>query len=157
VTNDALQSYFREQQVSLQWLPVLRAMSVEMSAHMHEKELQELFSRIGERFATDTEEHFQNVQTLAQLEENLNFFWARINWGWVTLREVKGFIEITHYAAPLAEAFGDEAIGWSMALLQGFYQRAFNVLGASETMSVRGVGEPGGGMDVRFRFGRHPQ
>lgn len=156
MTNDALQNYFREQQVSLQWLPVLRAMAGEMSVHMRVEDLHQLFFKIGERFAKDTEEHFQNVQTLAQLEENLNFFWARINWGWVTLREAKGFIDITHSAAPLVEAFGDEAIDWSSGLLQGFYQRAFSVLGASDTMSVRGVGEASGGMDIQMRFGRHP-
>ena len=138
----------------LQWLPVLRAMALEMSARMQAPELQQLFFKIGERFAKDTEEHFQDVETLAQLEESLNCFWARINWGWVTLREAKGFIEITHSAAPLAEAFGDDALGWSLGLLQGFYQRAFNVLGASDTMVVRSVGEPSGGIDIHLRFGR---
>ena len=71
MTNEALQSYFREQQVSLQWFPVLRAMASEMSAQMPADELLELFSKIGERFAVDTEEHFQDAETLAQLEEAL--------------------------------------------------------------------------------------
>lgn len=154
MTNEALQNYFREQQVSLQWLPVLRAMASEMSAQMPAEELLELFSKIGERFAVDTEEHFQDVETLAQLEESLNYFWARINWGWVTFQEAKGCIEITHSAAPLAEAFGDEALGWSVGLLQGFYQRAFSALGASDTMAVRAVGESTGGIDIHLRFGR---
>lgn len=154
MTNEALQNYFREQQVSLQWLPVLRAMATEMSTHMSTEELKELFSKIGERFAIDTEDHFQDVETLAQLEENLNYFWARINWGWVNFTEAKGYIEITHSAAPLAEAFGDEALGWSVGLLQGFYQRAFSALGASSTMVVRTVGEPTGGIDISLRFGR---
>ena len=140
--------------MSLQWLPVLRAMATEMSVHMHAPELRQLFFKIGERFAEDTEEHFQGVETLAQLEESLNFFWSRVNWGWVTLREAKGFIEITHSAAPLAEAFGEDALGWSVGLLQGFYQRAFNVLGASDTMVVRSVGEPSDGHDIHLRFGR---
>ncbi len=154
MTNEALQSYFREQQVSLQWFPVLRAMASEMSAQMPADELLELFSKIGERFAVDTEEHFQDAETLAQLEESLNYFWARINWGWVTFREAKGCIEITHSAAPLAEAFGDEALVWSVGLLQGFYQRAFSALGASATMAVRTVGESTDGMDIHLRFGR---
>lgn len=154
MTNEALQNYFREQQVSLQWLPVLRAMASEMSEQMPSDELLKLFSKVGERFAADTEEHFQDVETLAQLEESLNYFWARINWGWVTFREAKGCIEITHSAAPLAEAFGDEALGWSVGLLQGFYQRAFSALGASDTMVVRAVGESTGGIDVHLRFGR---
>jgi hypothetical protein len=154
VTNEALQNYFREQQVSLQWLPVLRAMASELSTQTPAEELLELFSKIGERFAADTEDHFQDAETLTQLEESLNYFWARINWGWVTFREAKGCIEITHSAAPLAEAFGDEALGWSVGLLQGFYQRAFSALGASDTMVVRTVGEPTGGLDIHLRFGR---
>jgi len=154
VTNETLQNYFREQQVSLQWLPVLRAMALEMSLHTDIQELQHLFFKIGGRFAKDTEEHFQRAETLGQLEENLNYFWARINWGWVTLKEVKGFIEIAHHAAPLAEAFGDESLGWSIGLLQGFYQSAFNVLGASDTMVVRISGEVSDGMEINLRFGR---
>ena len=47
-----------------------------------------------------------------------------------------------------------EALGWSVGLLQGFYQRAFSALGASDTMAVRAVGESTGGIDIHLRFGR---
>ncbi len=150
---DNLQDYFRGQQVSLQWLPVLRALAFEMSASAETKELRQLFFRIGEHFANDTEERFQDVQTLTQLEDALNEFWSQINWGWVELREAKGCIEITHHAAPLAEAFGDEALNWSIGLLEGFYQSVFKVLGASEAMVVQGIGESSNGMDIRLSFG----
>lgn len=154
MVSDKLQNYFREQQVSLQWLPVLRAMALEMSAHADAKELRHLFFKIGERFAKDAEHRFQDVQTLVQLEDSLNDFWSRINWGWVDLNEVKGYIDIMHQAAPLAEAFGDEALDWSIGLLEGFYQSVFKVLGASEAMVICGVGELSDGMGVRLRFGR---
>ena len=157
MTNDNLQNYFRGQQVSLQWLPVLRAMASELAAQTDAKALRQLFFKIGERFAKDTDDLFQGAQSLGQLEERLNDFWLRINWGWVDLNEVKGFVEITHQAAPLAEAFGDDAIEWSIGLLEGFYQNVFSVLGASETMVVRGVGSLVGGMDVQLRFGRHAE
>ena len=157
MANDNLQNYFRGQQVSLQWLPVLRAMASELAAQTDAKALRQLFFKIGERFAKDTDGMFQGAQSLAQLEERLNDFWLRINWGWVDLNEVKGFVEITHQAAPLAEAFGDDAIEWSIGLLEGFYQNVFSVLGASETMVVRGVGSLVGGMDVQLRFGRHAE
>ncbi len=152
--NDNLQNYFRAQQVSLQWLPVLRALAAEMSANAEVKDLRQLFFRIGEHFADDAEDRFRGLQTLAQLEESLNEFWAQINWGWVDFTEVKGFIEITHYAAPLAEAFGEEALIWSIGLLEGFYQSLFKVLGASDMMVVQGVGESSRGLDIRLRFGR---
>ena len=155
MASDTLQNYFRGQQVSLQWLPVLRAMASELSAQTDAKELRHLFFKIGERFAKDTGDLFQDAQSLAQLEERLNDFWSRINWGWVDLSEVEGFIEITHQATPLAEAFGDDAFEWSIGLLEGFYQSVFSVLGASETMVVCGAGVSAGGMDVQLRFGRH--
>ncbi|MDO8776396.1 MAG: hypothetical protein Q7K57_48325 [Burkholderiaceae bacterium] len=154
MARDNLQNYFRGQQVSLQWLPILRAMALEMSAHTAAKDLRHLFFNIGERFAKDAGDHFQDVQSLAQLEESLNDFWSRINWGWVSLNEVKGYIDITHQAAPLAEAFGDESLDWSVGLLEGFYQSVFSVLGASNSMVVRGVGEVSDGMDIHLRFGR---
>lgn len=155
--NDNLQNYFRGQQVSLQWLPVLRALAFEMSANAEAKDLRHLFFKIGEHFAKDTEDRFQGIQTLAEFEECLNDFWSRINWGWVDFKEVKGYIDITHHAAPLAEAFGDETLGWSIGLLEGFYQSVFKVLGASDTMVVQGVGESSAGMDIRLRFGRREQ
>ncbi|MFZ4478514.1 MAG: cellulose biosynthesis protein BcsD [Rhodoferax sp.] len=155
--NDNLRNYFRGQQVSLQWLPVLRALALEMSAHADTKDLRHLFFKIGGHFAADTVERFDGVQTLAELEESLNAFWSQINWGWAEFKEVKGHIDITHNASPLAEAFGDEAMSWSVGLLEGFYQSVFKVLGASDTMIVQGVGESSGGMDIRLRFGRRDQ
>ena len=70
------------------------------------------------------------------------------------MNEVKGSIDIAHHASPLAEAFGDEALEWSVGLLEGFYQTVFSVLGASEKMVVRSIGEISDGMDIRLRFGR---
>lgn len=148
-----LPNYFRGQQVSLQWLPVLRALAAEMASHPEPNDLRRLFFKIGERFAKDTESLFRDVQTIAQLEESLNDFWCRINWGWVDLNEADGSIFITHQAAPLAEAFGDDALEWCVGLLEGFYQNVFNVLGASDTLVVRSIGELTDGMNIRLRFG----
>ena len=134
-----LESYVRGQQISLQWLPVLRAMAVEMSEHSKRAELKNLFFKIGWRFAKDTEHLFNEAKTLPQLEEVLNDFWSQINWGWVKLNEAEGQIEIAHQAAPLAEAFGDEALGWSVGLLEGFYQSIFSLLGANDAMVCRSV------------------
>ncbi len=155
MSSDKLQNYFRRQQVSLQWLPVLRAMASEMSEHTDAEDLRHLFFKIGERFAKDTGDLFEGVESLAQLEEGLNDFWSQLNWGWVELSEVQGHIDIAHRAAPLVDAFGEDAFAWSIGLLEGFYQSVFSVLGASETMVVRDVGESSGGTDVLLRFGHH--
>lgn len=154
MVNDNLKSYFRVQQVSLQWLPVLRALALEMSDNADVKTLHHLFVNIGGRFAADAQECFEDVQTLTQLKENLNDFWTRINWGWVDLTEVKGGIDITHQAAPLAEAFGDEALEWSSGLLEGFYQHVFKQLDKSNAMLVRSIDIAPDGMELRFRFER---
>lgn len=157
MTNNSLQDYFRGQQVSLQWLPVLRAMAFEMSAHTEVRELRQLFFKIGVRFAKDAEDFFQNAKTLAQLEEGINDFWTRINWGWVNFKESEDAIYITHQASPLAEAFGDDALNWSVGLFEGFYQAVFDGLGAGDTMAVRSVDESSGGLQVQLRYGRQPQ
>ncbi len=124
MAKDNLQNYFRGQQVALQWLPVLRAMASELSAQIDAKALRQLFFKIGERFAKDTDDLFHGAQSLVQLEERLNDFWLRINWGWVDLNEAKGFIEITHWAAPLAEALvtmhRTGALGYSKASIRAF-------------------------------------
>jgi hypothetical protein len=150
-----LESYVRGQQISLQWLPVLRAMATEMSEHSNASDLRNLFFKIGWRFGKDTEHFFEGVHSLSQLEESLNDFWSRINWGWVSLVEAKGYIDIGHQAAPLAEAFGDESLGWSVGLLEGFYQSIFGVLGANQAMVCRSAGDSCTGINVQLRFG-HP-
>lgn len=148
-----LESYVRGQQISLQWLPVLRAMAMEMPEHSKPADLKKLFFKIGWRFGKDTQHLFNEAKTLSQLEEVLNDFWSQINWGWVKLNEVEGQIDIAHQAAPLAEAFGDEALGWSVGLLEGFYQSIFSLLGANDAMICRSVDDSCAGINIRLRFG----
>jgi hypothetical protein len=157
MTNKSLQDYFRGQQVSLQWLPVLRAMALEMSAYTEVRELRQLFFKIGVRFAKDAEDFYRNAKTLAQLEESINDFWTRINWGWVNFKESDEAIDIDHQASPLAEAFGDEALNWSIGLLEGFYQAVFDGLGAGDAMVVLSVEESSRGLGIHLRYGRHAQ
>jgi hypothetical protein len=155
MTNNSLQDYFRGQQISLQWLPVLRAMALEMSANTEVQELRELFFKVGLRFAKDAEDYFQNAKTLAQLEDGINDFWARINWGWVNFKDSNDCIDILHQASPLAEAFGNDALNWSIGLLEGFYQAVFDGLGAGGTqMAVRSIEESINGFHIQLRYGQ---
>ncbi len=152
--NNTLENYFREQQVSLQWLPILRALAQEMSTRADVADLRQLFFQVGDRFAKDVDGRFAGVETLEQLEQLLNELWQQINWGWVELNEAKASVDIAHQAAPLAEAFGEDALDWSIGLLEGFYQHIFKVLGAGDSMLVQAIGGASGGMDIRLRFGR---
>ena len=148
-----LQSYVRAQQVSLQWLPFLRAFAAELSDLTDTEGLQALMAGVGQRVADEARDYFEQAQTLPELEEGLNEFWAHTNWGWVRLKEEGGHVSIVHSAAPLAEAFGDEALSWSPALLEGFYNSVFGSLGAKETMTVRFSGQEADGLCLRFQFG----
>lgn len=150
--NEKLLQYLRTQQMSLQWLPVLRAMALELSASVESEDLHDLFFSIGERFAHGVGERFEGVQTLEQLENSINEFWAEMHWGRVDLVESNGGIDIEHQAVPLADAFGDDMLDWSVGLLEGFYQTVFSVLGASDRLTVRAIGESQDGMDLHLRF-----
>lgn len=155
MTVEKLQNYLREQQISFQWAPILRCMATELAAQLSEEELHNLFLKIGQRLATDMGADFEGLQTLSELEEKVNDLWARMNWGWVEIKEAGGGMDVRHQFAPLAEGFGDDALGWSVGLLEGFYQTLFYSLGASNSLRVRIVGEPLVGMETHLRFGHH--
>ena len=148
-----LDDYFRSQQVSLQWSPVLRALAVELrsQAEVDLGLLNQLFNKIGMRFAKDMESQFQGVQTLSELTDALNDLWSRTNWGWVELKEANGCIEIEHRYAPIAEAFGSETLEWSVGLLEGFYQAVFLSFGLSEKMKTKLVAHQNDGLLIHLR------
>jgi hypothetical protein len=153
MVTDTLQVYFKQQQVTLQWLAVLRAMAQEMSAQVDAKVLRQLFFKIGYRFAKDTDSILERVETLDQLEEIINNFWAQINWGWVSFNESDDCIEIRHSACPIGQAFGECSINWSIGLIEGFYQAVFEKLGAGENMLVYSIDKLSNEFELHLRFG----
>lgn len=150
----SLDDYFRSQQVSLQWSPVLRAFAAELGnqGDVDTAVLHQLFVNIGVRFAKDMGTQFQGVETLGELTEALNDFWNRTNWGWVEFTEGNGCIEIQHRYAPIAEAFGSETLGWSVGILEGFYQAVFHSFGLSEKMIARLITQQDDGSLVHLRL-----
>lgn len=149
-----LENYVREQQMSLQWLPFLRALAGELSEQADADNLRALFTSVGQRFAMEAREAFEDVNTLGVLTSSLNDFLARIHWGFVEIVEVPGGVAIEHHAAPLAEAFGDDALPWTIGFLEGFYQALFGQLGAAPSMRVRALEDDSEPMLLRFQFGR---
>jgi hypothetical protein len=150
----SLDDYFRSQQVSLQWSPVLRAFAVELTSQddVEAEALHQLFIRIGMRFAKDMESQLQGVETLPQLADAMNDLWSRTNWGWVELSEASGSIEIEHRYAPISEAFGVDMLSWSVGILEGFYQAVFRSFGLSEKMLVRLVSQENEGLYMHLRL-----
>ena len=154
VAND-FQRYFQDQQVSAQWLPVLRAMALTLTEHAEPKDLHGIFFEMGQQLAQDLGAGLASAQFLTELEEGLNDYWATINWGWVTLKEEQDLITIVHQAAPLEQAFGEAALPWSVGLLEGFYHSVFKALDSGNTMSLRSTGDLSDGMELSFSLGRH--
>lgn len=148
------EQYLRIQQVSLQWLPVLRALAGELERHASAEDLRALFFNAGKQFAAEIAPRCEGVDTLSALQETLNEFWLQLNWGWVEIAESGGAVVIEHHAAPLAEAFGDSALAWSVGLLEGFYEEVFKLLGASADMHVRVLMEESAAMSLRLELGR---
>jgi hypothetical protein len=152
MTTENFQNYVKAQKINPQWARVLRAMAAEMSSVSEAPDLRDFFYRIGEQFAGSASETFEGVETLEDLEASLHSFWVEMTWGWVELQEDDGGIDIAHQCAPLAQAFGDEALIWSVGLLEGFYQTLFTEFGASDDMVMNCVSASADGMDIRLRF-----
>lgn len=147
------QTYYKSQQVPLQWLPFLRALACELGTVADVETLQKIMSGTGARFAAEALEYFENAQTLAELEQGLNEFWLRTNWGWVELKEEDAHVSIAHFAAPLEEAFGSESLGWSASVLEGFYSHVFISLGAKPSFMTHLVQHSAQGLALHFHFG----
>lgn len=154
MSQDNFEHYFRTQQISLQWLPILRALSFELERHASAEDLRTLFFNTGNKFAEEIAPRCKDVVTLTQLQALLNEFWLQLSWGWVEFNETGGVVEISHYAAPLAEAFGESSLAWSVGLLEGFYENVFKILGASADTYVRVVMEASAAMDLRLELRR---
>lgn len=154
MNSDVLLGYVRAQQVAPQWQGFLLALSSELSNQADDSTLRTLFYSIGVKLAADAQNTLSQVDTLAALQQGLNAYWGGMQWGWVEMAEVSGFVELTHYLAPLAQGLGDEALVWSVGLLEGFYHTVFQALGADPSLQLRYVQEPGDGLSLRFRFGR---
>jgi hypothetical protein len=147
-----LEAYFRSQQVSLQWSPILFAMAQELETIAPAADLRQLFQKIGTRFANSIAEQFVEIKQLPELNDALNDLWARTQWGYVQLQEASDCIEISHQFSPLHEAFGERAVPWSSGLLEGFYQTVFRNFGATELLNAQCVGIDDNGQKINIRF-----
>lgn len=149
-----LDNYFRSQQVPLQWSPILRALADELRANAQgdDATLKTLFRAVGYRFATDMAKRFEDANTLEDLGYVFNELWTETNWGTVDLAEQGDHIAIEHRFAPLAQAFGDDSLTWSVGLLEGFYQAGFSHVGAGKDLSVRFSGTENDGLRLIFKL-----
>ncbi|MBN3788761.1 cellulose biosynthesis protein BcsD [Burkholderia sp. Ac-20353] len=117
-----------EHRVSPQWRGFLEALANEFADQLDHDELRQLMARVGARFAAA--HPLPHCESTNDLASALNAQWREVQWGYVELADERDFLRITHYAAPL-RAFGDGALAWSPAFLQGAYQTWFDSLGAA--------------------------
>jgi Cellulose synthase subunit D len=149
---NTLDDYFRSQQIPLQWSPLLRTLGQELSANADAQALRQLFFNTGSRLAITMQPQFQGITTLSELTEAFNDLWARMSWGCVALQETTNAIQIEHRFAPLAEAFGDDMLEWSVGVLEGFYQAVFHSFGASEKMVARYIPDQSDALNLQLRL-----
>jgi hypothetical protein len=148
----SLLAYYRTQQSSQQWVDFLSALAAELSSQASDDELRQIFAAVGKRQALALEGHVQDVDGLAELASVLNEYWAAQHWGFVNFSEKKNSVEIVHAASPLADAFGEDALAWSVGYLEGFYEQIFKLLGAGRGMHVSALDAEESGLSLIFEL-----
>jgi hypothetical protein len=143
--------YLLERQISPQWRGMLSALAAEFEAQIGRDELRQLMHRVGCRFA---QAHpLPACGSTAELEDTLNAYWREMDWGYIELADEAQSLRIVHYCAPL-QAFGNNALSWTPAFLEGVYQTWLSALGA-QGLSVAQTSELGEDTAVEFRLARH--
>jgi hypothetical protein len=128
---------------------VLRSALLELLRHVGAEQLRALCFASGVRLAT--ENPLGKVEKLSELETAACRFLAGRGWGWLMVEEHQESVDLVHGCAPLRAWFGEDNLGWSAALLEGFYSEWLRQLGAGERLALRQV--EGGADDVlRFRL-----
>lgn len=145
--------YFSRQRCSPQWQTFLSAFSTEFGQQIPVAELRVLMSRLGTSMAQTMTAPAGN--TIAELAESINSIWFDMDWGWVRLIEKEDGLYIEHHVAPLHGAFGEDALAWSPAILEGIYAHWFSLMGAGTELQISQM-QPAkpDNLLIVFRFGR---
>lgn len=146
-------AYFARQQCSMQWRAFLNAFAVEFGQQIPVAELRVLMARLGSSMAQNLRSPAGN--TIAELEDSINAIWLEMNWGRAKLTEKSDGLFIEHHVAPLQAAFGEAALSWSPAILEGIYAHWFSVISANPALQLVQVAaaKPDDYL-ITFRFGR---
>lgn len=144
--------YLADRQCSRQWKTFLGVMAEEFATQLAESDLRALMHRIGVRFADQAP--LGNCLTIDDLQFAMGKVWINLDWGWVTIEEEESGLAIRHNCAPLGSAFGQNALRWTPAFLEGVYQRWFDQVGSSNELKVKQVSEPDTLGCIDFRLGR---
>ena len=126
--------YYEEQQCSNQWRAFLSAFSSEFASKGETKDLRAFMHQLGRTMARGFD--VSDGSSLQALETCMNNVWSQMNWGWVELLEEADALVVAHHAAPIKVAFGEQALGWTPALLEGMYAQWFEGLGMDKSLRL---------------------
>lgn len=148
--------YLLDRHISRQWRGLLSALADEFEAQIGGAELRQLMHRVGSRFADASP--LPPCASTAELADALNARWQEADWGFVELSDERDHLRIVHYCAPL-RAFGQSALAWTPAFLEGAYQHWLAALGANglavrQYGQVNASGEFDDGAAIEFRLAR---
>lgn len=154
--NDAEASlaYYARQQCSTQWFAFLGAFAEEFGQQIPVAELRVLMARLGHSMAKNIPAPSGN--TIAELEDSINAIWFNMDWGWAKLTEKDDGLFIEHHASPTGYAFGEDALAWSPAILEGIYASWFAAIGGKDSPLKLAQVEHAqvGDAVLAFRYGR---
>ena len=147
-------AYYARQQCSIQWSAFLAAFSEEFGQQIPVAELRVLMARLGVSMAKNLPVPGGN--TIAELEDSINSIWFNMDWGWIKLTEKDDGLFVEHQACPVLFAFGDDALAWSPAILEGIYAHWFTAIGGKDTpLQLTQVGSAhANDATLAFRYGR---
>ncbi|MFZ6849488.1 cellulose biosynthesis protein BcsD [Undibacterium sp. RuRC25W] len=126
--------YYESQQCSTQWKAFLRAFSTEFASKGDISDLRAFMHQMGRTMAQEFS--IGDGSSLSALEDSINQIWFQLNWGWAEIAEEADSLVIVHHVSPLKVAFGEDALTWSPALLEGIYAQWFDSLGMDKTLRL---------------------
>ncbi len=130
-----LEIYLHMQRRTVQWNFFLQAFAQELPQRMSQEEIRTLMHDTGRR--TGEMLILPLCDSIEEIEQAANQHWAQLGWGYVYLEERSDYLAIEHRYAPLEEVFGEGAVNWAGAFLEGVYQQWFAQMGASSSLLVK--------------------
>ncbi|MFC7610128.1 cellulose biosynthesis protein BcsD [Teichococcus aestuarii] len=119
--DQAALAYLARRDVSAQWRGFLRALLETLDADLDRNTRNGLLRAVGGRLGQALP--LPAATTLAELEARMNAALAELSWGYVSvaLDEADRSLRLSHHAAPVVGAPGDEAGSWFATVLEGLY------------------------------------
>ena len=132
--------------------PLSQMIAEGLSTQIGPETLHGWFTDFGQEWATQLQPQVAKVDSLEKLADCINAYWSEQKWGWIELTELADRVLILHRAHPLQRLFGEEQLTWSVGLLEGFYRKVFEQLGADQDMQLRATHYSEDGFDLHLEL-----